>query len=76
MLAIKNIRAKNEIDDKSARTSIYNEIKSLLPDITDVNLQSSISVDSEKLAETKKALPEPILEESTEKNEEILSAKY
>jgi len=28
----------DKIDDKSARTLVYNEIKSLLPDVTDVNL--------------------------------------
>ncbi|CAH1767989.1 12325_t:CDS:2 [Entrophospora sp. SA101] len=36
---IGNIRSIEKIDDKSARTSVYNEIKSLLPDITDVNLR-------------------------------------
>ncbi|CAJ0854471.1 16774_t:CDS:2 [Entrophospora sp. SA101] len=34
---IGNIRSIEKIDDKSARTSVYNEIKSLLPDITDVS---------------------------------------
>ena len=28
-----------KINDQSARTMVYNEIKSLLPDITDVNLR-------------------------------------
>ena len=31
--------AKAHIDNQSARTIVYNEIKSLLPDITDVNLR-------------------------------------
>ena len=35
--------AKAHIDDQSARTIVYNEIKSLLPDITDVNLRKITS---------------------------------
>ncbi|CAG8577556.1 12758_t:CDS:2, partial [Acaulospora colombiana] len=34
---------KAHIDDQSARTIVYNEIKSLLPDITDVNLRKITS---------------------------------
>ncbi|CAJ0859336.1 15213_t:CDS:2 [Entrophospora sp. SA101] len=51
---IGNIRSIEKIDDKSARTSVYNEIKSLLPDITDNAhvIEPSISNDSEKLPET------------------------
>nr|CAG8579991.1 2835_t:CDS:2 [Entrophospora candida] len=43
-----------KIDDRSARTSVYNEIKSLLPDITDNAhmIEPFISNDSEKLPET------------------------
>ncbi|CAG8668233.1 6751_t:CDS:1, partial [Diversispora eburnea] len=36
---ISNIRSNNKINDKSARILVYNEIKLLLPDITDVNLR-------------------------------------
>ncbi|RHZ66970.1 hypothetical protein Glove_303g117 [Diversispora epigaea] len=36
---IEDIKCINKIDDQSARTLVYNEIKSLLPDITDVNLR-------------------------------------
>ena len=35
--------AKVHIDDQSARTIVYNEIKSLLSDITDVNLHKITS---------------------------------
>ncbi|RHZ71211.1 hypothetical protein Glove_261g90 [Diversispora epigaea] len=35
---VSDIKSVNNIDDQSARTIVYNEIKSLLPDITDVNL--------------------------------------
>ena len=35
---VRNIKTMDKIDDKSARTLVYNEIKSLLPDVTDVNL--------------------------------------
>ncbi|CAG8599463.1 4797_t:CDS:2, partial [Diversispora eburnea] len=36
---VEDIKRINKIDDQSARTLIYNEIKALLPDITDVNLR-------------------------------------
>ncbi|RHZ81473.1 hypothetical protein Glove_120g238 [Diversispora epigaea] len=36
---IEDIKYINKIDDQLARTLVYNEIKSLLPDITDVNLR-------------------------------------
>ncbi|CAG8657761.1 19432_t:CDS:2, partial [Racocetra fulgida] len=36
---VRNIRTMDKIDDKSARTLVYNEIKTLLPDVTDVNLR-------------------------------------
>ncbi|RHZ77552.1 hypothetical protein Glove_176g8 [Diversispora epigaea] len=36
---VKYIKSRNKIDDQSARTLVYNEIKSLLPDITNVNLR-------------------------------------
>ena len=36
---VRNIKTMDKIDDKSARTLVYNEIKSLLPDVTDVNLR-------------------------------------
>ncbi len=35
---IKDVKSKNSVNDKSARTLVYSEIKPLLPDITDVNL--------------------------------------
>ncbi|CAG8780843.1 13888_t:CDS:2, partial [Racocetra persica] len=38
---IKDIKCINKIDNQSARTLVYNEIKTLLPDITDVNLHSN-----------------------------------
>ncbi|RHZ61215.1 hypothetical protein Glove_349g11 [Diversispora epigaea] len=38
---IEDIKCINKIDDQSARTLVYNEIKTLLPDITDVNLRQS-----------------------------------
>ncbi|GES74862.1 hypothetical protein GLOIN_2v1869616 [Rhizophagus clarus] len=34
-----DVKSKNGVDDKSARTLVYSEIKPLLPDITDVNLR-------------------------------------
>ncbi|RHZ46150.1 hypothetical protein Glove_632g23 [Diversispora epigaea] len=40
---IRNIRSINKINDKSARMLVYNEIKSLLPNITDVNLRKITS---------------------------------
>ncbi|CAG8657986.1 2710_t:CDS:2 [Gigaspora rosea] len=36
---VKNIKRINKIDDQSARTLVYNEIKALLPDVSDVNLR-------------------------------------
>ncbi|CAG8594844.1 2719_t:CDS:2, partial [Paraglomus occultum] len=36
---VENIKCINKIDDQSARTLVYNEIKALLPDISDVNLR-------------------------------------
>jgi hypothetical protein len=36
---VRDVKSKNGIDDKSARTLVYSEIKPLLPDITDVNLR-------------------------------------
>ncbi|CAG8646329.1 2663_t:CDS:2, partial [Diversispora eburnea] len=39
---IRNIRSINKINDKSARMLVYNEIKSLLPDITDTNTEVSM----------------------------------
>ncbi|CAG8786035.1 16254_t:CDS:2, partial [Gigaspora margarita] len=36
---IDKIKHINKIDDQTARTLVYNEIKTLLPDITDVNLR-------------------------------------
>ncbi|CAG8580318.1 11606_t:CDS:2 [Diversispora eburnea] len=35
---IKDVKHTNQIDDQLTRTLVYNEIKSLLPNITDVNL--------------------------------------
>ncbi|CAB5182138.1 unnamed protein product [Rhizophagus irregularis] len=35
---VRDVKSKNGVDDKSARTLVYSEIKPLLPDITDVNL--------------------------------------
>src|SRR3954451_19824950 len=35
---VRNVKSKNSIDNKSARTLVYSEIKFLLPDITDLNL--------------------------------------
>src|SRR3954464_1144140 len=35
---VRDVKSKNGIDDKSARTLVYSEIKLLLPVITDVNL--------------------------------------
>jgi len=40
---VSDIKSANNIDDQSARTIVYNEIKSLLPDITDVNLRKMTS---------------------------------
>ncbi|GES98287.1 hypothetical protein GLOIN_2v1869616 [Rhizophagus clarus] len=36
---VRDVKSKNGVDDKSARTLVYSEIKPLLPDITDVNLR-------------------------------------
>nr|CAG8649592.1 15754_t:CDS:2 [Entrophospora candida] len=36
---IEDIKRINNIDDQKARTLVYNEIKLLLPDITDINLR-------------------------------------
>jgi len=36
---IRDVKSTSNIDDQSARTLVYNEIKALLPDITDVNLR-------------------------------------
>ncbi|CAG8771725.1 26806_t:CDS:1, partial [Gigaspora margarita] len=36
---IEDIKRINKIDDQSARTLVYNEIKALLPNISDVNLR-------------------------------------
>src|SRR5437660_6290402 len=36
---VRDVKCKNGVDDKSARTLVYSEIKLLLPDITDVNLR-------------------------------------
>ena len=36
---VRDVKFKNGVDDKSARTLVYSEIKLLLPDITDVNLR-------------------------------------
>ena len=36
---VRNVKSKNGIDNKLARTLVYSEIKLLLPDITDVNLR-------------------------------------
>ncbi|RIA83578.1 hypothetical protein C1645_833595 [Glomus cerebriforme] len=35
---IRDVKSMNKIDDQLARTLVYSEIKSLLPNITDVNL--------------------------------------
>ncbi|CAB4476913.1 unnamed protein product [Rhizophagus irregularis] len=40
---IRDFKSTNKIDDQSARTLVYSEIKSLLPDITDVNLRKITS---------------------------------
>lgn len=32
---IRDVKSVNNIDDQSARTLVYNEIKALLPDITE-----------------------------------------
>jgi len=40
---VSDVKTTNNIDDQSARTIVYNEIKSLLPDITDVNLRKITS---------------------------------
>jgi hypothetical protein len=40
---IRDVKSTNKIDDQSARTLVYSEIKSLLPDITDVNLRKITS---------------------------------
>src|SRR3954451_6612632 len=36
---IRGVKSISNIDDQSARTMVYSEIKALLPDITDVNLR-------------------------------------
>jgi hypothetical protein len=36
---VRDVKSKNGVDDKLARTLVYSEIKPLLPDITDVNLR-------------------------------------
>ncbi|CAG8603710.1 991_t:CDS:2, partial [Gigaspora rosea] len=36
---VENIKHINKIDDQSARTLVYNEIKALLPDVSDANLR-------------------------------------
>ncbi|CAG8625062.1 3175_t:CDS:2, partial [Racocetra fulgida] len=41
--SVNDVKTANNIDDQSARTIVYNEIKSLLPDITDVNLRKITS---------------------------------
>ena len=38
---IRDVKSTSNIDDQSARTLVYNEIKALLLDITDVNLRKS-----------------------------------
>ncbi|CAG8446556.1 10837_t:CDS:10 [Acaulospora colombiana] len=40
---VSDVKSANDIDDQSARTIVYNEIKLLLPDITDVNLHKITS---------------------------------
>ncbi|CAG8762865.1 12697_t:CDS:2, partial [Cetraspora pellucida] len=40
---VSDVKSANNIDDQSARTIVYNEIKSLLSDITDVNLHKITS---------------------------------
>ncbi|CAG8577851.1 4413_t:CDS:2 [Diversispora eburnea] len=40
---VSDVKSVNNIDVQSARTLVYNEIKSLLPDITDVNLRKITS---------------------------------
>ncbi|RIA83430.1 hypothetical protein C1645_833863 [Glomus cerebriforme] len=35
---VRNVKSKNGVDDKSARTLVYSKIKLLLSDITDINL--------------------------------------
>nr|CAG8683832.1 15246_t:CDS:2 [Entrophospora candida] len=37
---VRDIKFKNKIDDQSARTLVYNEIRLLLPDTPDVNLRN------------------------------------
>ncbi|RIA98924.1 hypothetical protein C1645_812094 [Glomus cerebriforme] len=39
---VRDVKSKNGIDDKSARTLVYSEIKPLLPDITDINLPTNM----------------------------------
>ncbi|CAG8700570.1 19772_t:CDS:2, partial [Racocetra fulgida] len=39
---IRDVKSTSIIDDQSARTMVYNEIKTLLPDITDVNLRQKM----------------------------------
>ncbi|CAG8723847.1 7870_t:CDS:1 [Cetraspora pellucida] len=40
---VNDVKTANNIDDQLARTIVYNEIKSLLPNITDVNLRKITS---------------------------------
>ncbi|CAG8757252.1 24100_t:CDS:2, partial [Racocetra persica] len=40
---VNDVKTANNIDDQSARTIVYNEIKSLLSDITDINLRKITS---------------------------------
>ncbi|CAG8750083.1 11165_t:CDS:2, partial [Gigaspora rosea] len=40
---VSDVKSVNNTDDQSARTIVYNEIKSLLPDVTDVNLRKITS---------------------------------
>ena len=40
---IRYFRSENNIGDQSARTMVYNEIKALLLEITDVNLRQKMS---------------------------------
>ncbi|RIA87119.1 hypothetical protein C1645_740347 [Glomus cerebriforme] len=40
---VRDVKSGKKFDEKSARTVVYNEIKSLLPDITDINLRKKTS---------------------------------
>ncbi|CAG8650094.1 1680_t:CDS:2, partial [Diversispora eburnea] len=59
---VRNIRTMDKIDDKSARTLVYNEIKSLLPDVTDTTTMNEnrkvISVPNWNAHVTEQTLPE------------------